>query len=363
MEPRIPVRPSPRPGPDAPAPVGGGRARGAGARSGRGAAGCPIRARRGGRLAAPGRLFAALAGIALAAGCGGPDEAEIAAHRREVEAWRAERVERLTAEDGWLTVVELAWLEEGDNPAGSQPDAVVVLPADQAPTAVGTFTLRGGAASFRAAPGTNGVEVVAGGAPGPLAPGAELALATDAAGEPTVLGLGGLRFFVIDRAGRLGVRVKDPDSPARRGFAGLDYFPIDPAWRVEARFEPHAEPKTIPVPNIIGTVYDEPSPGVAVFRLDGATHRLDAIGEPADGELFFVFGDETNGTTTYGGGRFLYAPVPDEQGRMVLDFNRAYSPPCAFTAFATCPLPPRGNDLPVAVEAGEKAYHGPGGHA
>ena len=133
--------------------------------------------------------------------------------------------------------------------------------------------------------------------------------------------------------------------------------------QVEARFEPHEEPRTIPVPNIIGTVYDEPSPGVAVFRLDGATHRLDVIGEPADGELFFVFGDETNGTTTYGGGRFLYAPVPDEQGRMVLDFNRAYSPPCAFTAFATCPLPPRGNDLPVAVEAGEKAYHGPGGHA
>jgi len=305
----------------------------------------------------------ALAGLAAACGGGRDDAATAAAHRREVEAWRADRVARLTADDGWLSVVELAWLEEGDNPAGSQPDAVVVLPADQAPTEVGVFTLSDGAVRFRAAPGAAGVEVVAGDAPGPVPPGRELALATDAAGAPTVLGLGGLRFFVIDRAGRLGVRVKDPDSPARRGFTGLDYFPIGVGWRVEARFEPHAEPKTIPVPNIIGTVYDEPSPGVAVFRLDGATHRLDAIGEPAGGELFFVFGDATNGVATYGGGRFLDAPVPAADGRMVLDFNRAYNPPCAFTAFATCPLPPRGNKLPVAVEAGEKDYHGPGGHA
>jgi len=300
-----------------------------------------------------------------AAGCGDApeDPAPAVAHRREIETWRAERTAGLTAEDGWLSVVELAWLERGDNPVGSEPDAVVVLPADKAPTEVGVFSVADGEVSFRAAPGVTGVEVVSGGEPGPVAPGRELALAADAEGEPTVLGLAGLRFYVIDRAGRLGVRVKDADSPARRGFVGIDYFPVDLAWRVEARFEPHDEPKTIPVPNVIGTVSDEPSPGVAVFRLDGATYRLDAIGEPADGELFFVFGDATNGQTTYGGGRFLYAPVPDDEGRMVLDFNRAYNPPCAFTAFATCPLPPRGNDLEVAVEAGERAYHGPGGHA
>ena len=316
---------------------------------------------RAGALLVPLLLPAALA-ISLA-GCGEePDDLEPAAHRQEIEAWRAERVAGLTAEQGWLSVIELAWLEDGDNPVGSEPDAVVVLPADKAPTEVGTFTLAGGEVAFRAAPGGGGVEVVSGGEPGAAAPGRELALATDAAGEPTVLGLDGLRFYVIDRAGRLGVRVKDPDSPARSGFVGLDYFPIDRAWRVEARFEPHTEPKTIPVPNIIGTVYDEPSPGVVVFRLDGRTYRLDAIGEPSDGELFFVFGDATNGESTYGGGRFLYAPVPDAEGRMVLDFNRAYNPPCAFTAFATCPLPPRGNDLDVAVEAGELAYHGPGGH-
>lgn len=314
----------------------------------------------------------ALAGL-LAAGCGAPepDPAAAAAHRGEVEAWRAERLAGLTAEDGWLTVVELAWLEPGDNRVGSGPDAAVVLPAERAPTEVGSFVLDGEAVTFRAAPGVAGVAVIEPGgaasaeepvAAGPLAPGGEIAVAT-AAGAETVLGLGGLRFFVIERSGRFGVRVKDPDSPARRGFTGLDWFAVDPAWRIEARFVPHAEPKTIPVPNVIGTVYDEPSPGVAEFRLDGRVHRLDVVGEPAGGEMFFVFGDETNGETTYGGGRFLYAPVPDARGRMVLDFNRAYSPPCAFTAFATCPLPPPGNDLPVAVEAGEMAYHGPGGHA
>lgn len=318
-------------------------------------------------------LAAALA-LVLAAGCGAPeyDAVAAAAHRGEVEAWRAERLAGLTAEDGWLTVVELGWLEPGDNRVGSGPDAAVVLPAERAPTEVGGFVLDGEAVTFHAVVG--GVEVVEPGgaasaapesapAAGPLAPGAEVAVATDAAGAPTVLGLGGLRFFVIERSGRFGVRVKDPDSPARRGFEGLDYFAVDPAWRVEARFEPHEEPKTIPVPNVLGTINDEPSPGVAVFRLGGATHRLDVVGEPAGGEMFFVFGDRSNGKSTYGGGRFLYAPVPDAEGRMVLDFNRAYSPPCAFTAFATCPLPPPGNDLPVEVEAGEMAYHGPGGHA
>lgn len=309
-----------------------------------------------------------------------------AALRGEVEAWRAERLAALTADDGWLTVVELAWLEPGENRVGSGPDAAVVLPAEKAPPAVGSFVLEGDAVTFQAAPGVSGVEVIEPGTPaapaepadsesgeaaaapaplepGPLAPGRTIRVATGAGGAPTVLGLGGLRFFVIERSGRFGIRVKDPDSPARRGFEGLDYFPVDPDWRVEARFVPHAEPKTVPVPNVIGTVYDEPSPGVAEFQIDGETHRLDVIGEAYEGEMFFVFGDATNGKGTYGGGRFLYAPVPGDDGRMVLDFNRAYNPPCAFTAFATCPLPPPGNDLPVAVEAGEMAYHGPGGHA
>jgi uncharacterized protein (DUF1684 family) len=153
------------------------------------------------------------------------------------------------------------------------------------------------------------------------------------------------------------VRLKDAKSPARAKFTGLEYFPIDPRYRVVARFVPHDKPISINVPNVLGMVESMPSSGYASFALDGApagqTLRLDAVLEPGETQLFFIFRDATSGKTTYGGGRFLYAAPPAE-GKVVLDFNRAYSPPCAFTAHATCPLPPANNRLAVAIEAGEK---------
>lgn len=330
-------------------------------------------------VALRGLLSASLvAGLACRpAADGASGEAAAERYRREIEGWRAERVARLTAPDGWLSVVELGWLGEGENRAGSGPDAAVVLPPDAAPPFVGSFERRGMEVSFRPAvrgleriggadengAGENGAgEAAAGGggsAPGggPIRPGRSITMATDASGDPTVVALDGVRFYVIERGDRLGVRVKDPDSPARRGFQGIDSFPIDPAWRVEARLEVHDPPHTLRVPDIIGTVTEQPSPGTAVFDVDGRTYRLDAM-SGGEGELFFVFGDRTNGDETYGGGRFLYAEIPAAGEPLVLDFNRAVNPPCAFTAFATCPLPPRGNKLRLAILAGERVYGG-----
>ena len=178
---------------------------------------------------------------------------------------------------------------------------------------------------------------------------------SDAGGAaPDVLSLGALTMQIIERGGRLGVRLKDMKSPARASFKGLRYFPIDPRYRVVAAFTPHDKPVTLRVPNVLGMVEEMSSPGTASFALPGAAAplRLDAVREPGETQLFFIFRDATSGKTTYGAGRFLYA-APPVDGKVVLDFNRAYSPPCAFTPYATCPLPPPNNRLSVAVEAGE----------
>jgi uncharacterized protein len=270
-----------------------------------------------------------------------------ASYRAGVEKWRADRIAHLTAEDGWLTLIGLSWLHEGDNSVGAAPSNSLVLPAAKSPAVLGRIHVAGGRARFEAAPGTDvthdGKKV------------GSLDLAADDKGEPTVLQHGTLRFYLIRRGDRLGVRAKDSESAARKAFRGIDTYPISSAWRRDARFEPHAG-KTIPIPNVLGGFTQEPSPGTLVFRIGNQEYRLDAIEEEGESELFVIFGDRTNGTTTYGAGRFLYAPRPGTDGRTVLDFNKAYNPPCAFTPFATCPLPPAQNRLPVAIEAGEKGY-------
>ena len=168
-----------------------------------------------------------------------------------------------------------------------------------------------------------------------------------------MLKLGTLQFHVISRQGKLGLRVRDTASPARREFKGIPLYPYDPAWRVEARLEPGRGQKSVAVPNVLGAVEDMPSPGTLVFRFQGKEYHLTPVVEPGDDQLFIIFADQTNRTDTYAPGRFLYAPLPKD-GKTVLDFNRATNPPCAFTSFATCPLPPRDNRLAVRVEAGEK---------
>ncbi len=274
-----------------------------------------------------------------------------ATHRREVELWQQQREARLRADGGWLTVTGLHWLKDGATTFGSDGKNDIVLPAHSAPARAGTFTLVRGQVTAECAPGV--AATLAG------KPVTRTALRTDAHNAtPDVLALGALTMQIIDRGGRLGVRLKDSKSPARANFKGLRFFPVKPDYRVIARFVPHPKPVVLPIPNVLGNTEPLPSPGRVLFTLAGRELQLDPVIEvPGDTQLFYIFRDATSGKSTYGAGRFFYSDMPRD-GQVVLDFNKAYSPPCAFTAFATCPLPPKQNRLPIAVEAGE-LFDGP----
>jgi uncharacterized protein (DUF1684 family) len=288
-------------------------------------------------------ILAVLLGGAACAGPVAPDPA----YEQEIAEWRSQRDEGLRRPEGWFSLVGLFWLKEGENRFGSDPGNTVILPEGRAPGLAGTLVRQGSTVHLQAEPG---VEIKVDDQPATAAD-----LASDQTGKPTVVRLGSLSFFLIERGERLGIRVRDSESPALAGFQGLDAYPTRPEWRVNARFEPYTPPKQVLIPNILGTVDDTPSPGAVVFEHQGETYRLDAIPGGDDGSLFLIFADETNGTETYGAGRFLDTDPPKD-GTVVVDFNKAYNPPCAFTAFATCPLPPQQNKLAVRVEAGEKKY-------
>ncbi len=286
------------------------------------------------------------------AGCARRPPAVDPAYRAEIEAWRAERLARLTAADGWLTLTGLFWLRPGANRFGSDPGNEVVLPAGRAPGVAGTLELRSDA-TVVVHPAAGAALTIDG------APAAERALASDRQGRPDLLRLGSLTFYVIDRAGKLGVRVKDAESPARVRFKGIEHFPVDPAFRVRATFEPYPSPREVRVATVQGPTQTMTAPGLVRFTLGGRPLALEPFLEsPTDTTFFFVFKDATSARETYGAGRFLDAAAPPRGTReLVLDFNEAYTPPCGFTPFATCPLPPPENVLPVGITAGEK-YHG-----
>ena len=262
-------------------------------------------------------------------------------HLAEVEAWREGRYAALRRDIGWLTLAGLGWLKPGVNRVGSDPDADVVLPGG--PSTAGTVTV------------TDEGAVADGGFQHDGRPATGLRLVSDQDGEATMLELGPLRICLIERGGRLALRTWDLEAPARRTFTGIDHWPVDAAWRLDARLEP-TPGRTIAVPDVLGTNDDEPSPGDVVFEVDGQAYRLQALLGGDSGELWLVFGDATNGDETYGGGRFLYTSAPDAGGSLVIDFNRAYNPPCVFSPYATCPLPWPANRLPIRIEAGERMY-------
>jgi hypothetical protein len=175
--------------------------------------------------------------------------------------------------------------------------------------------------------------------------------------DPTILKCGTISFYVIKRGDQFGVRIKDKENPARMNFKGMEYFPIDPTWCVEATFEPYNPPKVISIASVIGTVDHDTCRGALRFEIDGRTYRLNPVTEQgSENELFIMFNDATNGKETYGNGRQLYASLPDSNNHVILDFNKAYNWPCVFTVFATCPIPPRENTLPIPITAGEKMY-------
>jgi uncharacterized protein (DUF1684 family) len=282
-------------------------------------------------------LFAALSLFFLQAG---PQD-----YRAEIQQWRRHRLAALQADDGWLTVVGLFCLKEGRKTVGAGPTNDIVLPKGSAPAQVGVFEFHDSKTAFQAA---SGVEVTVNGKPAATA-----TLRPDTSGAPDVLRIRDLTMYVIERSGRYAIRLKDQNSPARRNFHGLEYFPVNERYRVRAKFVPYKPQKKMSIPNILGGAEEDTSPGYVVFTLDGREFRLVPV--DSGDMLFFIFKDLTASKETYPAGRFLYTRLP-EKGEVELDFNKAVNPPCAFTAFATCPLPPEENILPVRIEAGEKRY-------
>jgi len=290
-------------------------------------------------------LFVPLVLMLLAA-CGRAEpEFDIAAYEQEVLDWRAGRLERLLAPTGYLNQIGLHWLEPGVYVIGSDPDSDIVVPATAAPR-IGEIRVGGDGVRLVV---DEGVEVLN----NEGQPVSDIAMPADTTGTAVSLSHRSLAWIVIERGGKLAIRIRDFEHPFVENFGPLPYYEIDPALRVTATFEPYAEPRTISVDTVIEGFQQFPvAPGVASFELNGQRYDL----EPtiSGDKLFFVFGDETNRDETYGAGRFVYADAPGDDGVLVLDFNQSYSPPCAFNDFSTCPIASPRNRLPVRIEAGEK---------
>ncbi|HET7267633.1 MAG TPA: DUF1684 domain-containing protein [Oleiagrimonas sp.] len=271
-----------------------------------------------------------------------------ASHIRAVEDWRRERLARLTAADGWLTLVGLPWLESGDNTIGSGADNDIVV--DGLPARLGTVSLGDDGQVHMSladdAGRINGRDVK------------HALLLDDGHPQPTVVSAGDISFFLVRRGDQVGLRIKNVHAATREQFLGLDCFPVDPSWRIEAEWRPAEGGQFLEMGTAIGTIEKHPIAGTATFERDGRRFELlPVIESPDDGSFFLVFADQTSGKETYGAARFLYTE-PLDDGHVVLDFNKAYNPPCAFTAFATCPMAPPENRLDIRVTAGEKTYRG-----
>ena len=273
--------------------------------------------------------------------------AQPASYRAEIEKYRRDRVAELTAPDGWLAVRGLFWLHEGANTAGSDPASDVRLPARTAKR-LGVFTLANGQISFAADPSAT---VTSGGKP--------ISTFTFGRGDDASIVTDGVTLVAIRRRDKIGLRMRDPEHANRTTFTGLKYFPLASAYRLRAKFVPYETLKPVQVPNVLGQLVPMESPGYVEFAIKGTTYRLEPVYEtPKHEDLFFIFKDLTSRTETYEAGRFLHTPLPKD-GSVDLDFNRAYNPPCAFTEFATCPLPIKENQLNTRIPAGELRYHLP----
>jgi len=269
-------------------------------------------------------------------------------HSEEIEAWFKWRVDRLTSESGYLSQVGLFQLEEGVQTFGSHEDNDLVFP-NNAPQQAGVIKVENGRVFLAPDPGVKIRHK------GELFTGMEMF--PDTAANFNQFTMDTYTFYVIERAGPLYLRVKDTKSKYRSSFKGIERYPVDESWRVAARFDRYPVTKTLRVPNVLG--YDEivVCPGAIVFEVDGVEYSLEPMTSNAE-QWWLVFGDETSGRETYGGGRFVYIPAPDEDGNTYIDFNKSYNPPCAFNPYSTCPLPHPENLLPIAITAGEKSYEG-----
>ncbi len=282
------------------------------------------------------------------------DSAAATAFAQSEQAWRVQRREQLLKPDGWTSLIGLHWLDPGAHYIGSDPGNGIHL--SMGPAHVGMVVIPDKLAAdqhARFVPDKATVLTLDG---QPLTAPAMLRTEADKPGV-SVIGFddGKGEATVIERNHRHALRVKHADAPTRTQFVGLDYWPADPAWKITGKFIAHPGAKTIEVANIIGGMDAMANPGIVEFQHGGKTYRIEALDE-GEGVLFLVFADRTNGHGSYGAGRFLDTPMPDAHGNVILDFNQARNPPCAFTAFATCPLPPPENRLDLTITAGEKAY-------
>jgi uncharacterized protein (DUF1684 family) len=299
-----------------------------------------------------------LAGISLAAPRHAQAQASVTSAepewRQDLDRWRARRAQEIDAPDGWLTLVALDWLKPGANSIGAAADNQTQIHAD-VPDHIGLLIVSGKTVQLLP---------IAGGLPDDLTidgkPAHEGPLVVEGA-KPSIIGLHGVSMIVLERGDRFALRIKDANAPARKAFHGLNWFPPDPNFSVTAQWIPFTPPQIERIPTVIGTTLELPAPGVAEFQLNGVTYRLEPVLEsPGDKELFFILRDLTSKDSTYQAARFLHTPFPDhgldKPGTLILDFNRLENPPCAYTSYATCPLPPEKNRLPVAIDAGEKRY-------
>ncbi len=266
------------------------------------------------------------------------------------ETWRSEREARLTGPHGWLSLIGLHALAEGATRIGSSSEVDLVMP--RGPEIWGTLTFDGDRIRFQAA------ENIAASMAGEAVSEADLGWRSGE--DSNRIEVAGIAFHAIDRDGRPHLRVRDPEAPSRRDFVGLSWYPVDPLWAIDAEFHAHASGTTLRIADVTGSVGEQPNPGAVTLTRNNETHRLEAVQSSPESRLWFIFSDGTSGRETYGLGRFLYFDPP-EDGRVRLDFNQAYNPPCAFNPHTTCPLPPPANRLALRIEAGERAYSGPVG--
>src|SRR3984893_573713 len=265
---------------------------------------------------------------------------------KAVEKWRSDKENDLKKETSWLTVAGLFWLKDGINTVGAGPDFDVRLTDNFKKGKFGEIDFKNGMAALKVG---KDVEAQSEGKSVSM-----IDLVSDEKGKPTEIHTGSQTFYLIKREDRFGIRLKDSKSKARLAFKGQHWFPIDEGYKVTARFEALPEPKEVMVPNVLGGFFKMKSPGTLKFALKGKEYSLQPV-EEEDGKLFIIFGDGSNRSETYTSGRFLYPDKP-VNGEAVLDFNKSENPPCAFTPFATCPLPPPQNNLEVEIKAGEKRY-------
>jgi uncharacterized protein (DUF1684 family) len=262
----------------------------------------------------------------------------------EIKTWHQSRIERLKEKNGWLSLAGLFWLEPGENTFGGDSGNDFVVQSKKTYPVIGSFFLNQGDVRFitkKDVPVTHHDQPVK-----------DMVLKDDSKKDLSILKLDTLSWYVIRRGEKLGIRLKDSAHPRLQKLKKIDTFPVNSEWRIAAKLERFKSPKTIDIPTVLGTIDKQMSPGILVFKIEQKTHRLSPLGDK--GDLFVIFGDQTNGKETYGGGRFLLVKKPDSNGLTFIDFNKAYNPPCVFSPYATCPLPPQENILSVQVTAGEK---------